>query len=60
MMDAHFSTGVSRPAAFDSSARSGVHLLQWEEQYVACIQSLFDSGCVRFAAELCVLVIFSL
>jgi hypothetical protein len=44
MMDPHFSTGASRPAASGSSGRSGVELLQWEEDYVSCIQALFDSG----------------
>jgi hypothetical protein len=49
LMDAHLSTAASRPAALGSSGRSGVALLQWEEDYVSCIQALFDSGCACFA-----------
>jgi hypothetical protein len=48
MMDSHLSTAVSRPAAPHSSGRSGVELLQWEENFVSCIQALFDSGCTCF------------
>jgi hypothetical protein len=43
-MDSHFSTGVSRPAENGNLERSGVELMQWEEDYVSCIQELFDSG----------------
>ena len=58
MMDSHLSTGLSRPAAPASTERSGVELMQWEEDFVSCIQALFDSGCEVFTFVCCCCVKF--